>query len=466
MKVRAYAGSDVGQVRQGNEDNLFAGDSVFAVADGMGGHVAGEIASETALEPIRELDEITFRSEKAARQALTDAITSANKAVVEKAEADPSYRGMGTTLTVALLREAKLHVAHVGDSRAYLLRDGGTLTQLTTDHTLVEQLIREGRLARADAGTHPQRSVITRAIGIETTVEIDALPALALQTGDQVLLCSDGLTGPVPDDQITELLTTIADGDAACQALIDAANAAGGPDNITLVILRVEGEGDETPSVPPAPAARVSTEDPTEEMVGVTSAVPDPGGQAAEAEAEGGVTQIRTRQESGRDWATSMRDYGAGQGAPERAVRGSRDRRGVRVATGLLGLAVIATLLVGGGYVLLSRAWFVSDEDGAVAVFRGVPSEVAGLSLARTTETTDIMVAELPPRRAERVRQGVTFGSESEALDFVDLLRDEVVEDDDPGLHAPDLDAPDLDAPDAPDVPGLDAPGGGVDPPT
>ncbi|MEX2620201.1 MAG: Stp1/IreP family PP2C-type Ser/Thr phosphatase [Egibacteraceae bacterium] len=456
MKVRAYAGSDVGQVRQGNEDNLFAGDSVFAVADGMGGHVAGEIASETALEPIRELDEIAFRSEKAARQALADAITSANKAVVEKAEADPAFRGMGTTLTVALLREAKLHVAHVGDSRAYLLRDSGGLTQLTTDHTLVEQLIREGRLSRADAGTHPQRSVITRAIGIETTVEIDALPPLALQAGDQVLLCSDGLTGPVPDDQITELLTTIPDGDAACQALIDAANAAGGPDNITLVILRVQGEGDEAPPVPPVPAARVSSEDTTEEMVGVPSSAPDPVDRTAEA--EGGVTQIRTRQESGRDWATSMRDYGASQGAPERAVRGSRDRRGMRLATGLIGLTVIAILVVGGAYVLLSRAWFVGDEDGAVAVFRGVPSEVAGLSLARTTETTDIVVAELPPRRAERVRQGVTFGSESEALDFVDLLRDEVVEED-----GPDPDAADPDAADAPDP---NAPDGGVDPPT
>jgi len=452
VDVRAYAGSDVGRVREGNEDSAFAGRTAFAVADGMGGHVAGEVASETALQPIRELDTITFRNDKAARQALVDAIATANRTVVEKAGSDPAFRGMGTTLTAAVVRDGKLHVAHVGDSRAYLLRRNGELTQLTTDHTLVEQLIREGRLSREEAATHPQRSVITRAIGIEDDVQVDALPSLSLQPGDQVLLCSDGLTGPVSDAEITRVLMTVADGDAACQALIDAANAAGGPDNITVVLLRVEGPASRDAAAP-APEETVEASTPTEQFTRVTgAAVP-----AAAPSGEQEITRIRTRQESGRDWATSMRDYGAQQGADRRSVRGSDGgRRGLRILAGMLGVLVIGGLLAGGAVLLLSRAWFVGDDGGNVAVFRGLPSEVAGVSLARVETSTDIPLDDLTPRRAERIRQGVTFGSEAEARSFLEALRDELAEDDkDAGdAEQPAPTAPDPAAPSPPADPG------------
>ena len=429
FQVRAYAGSDVGQVRKGNEDSALVGSTVFAVADGMGGHVAGEVASETALEPLKELDNITFTSDKPARKALVDAIAAANRSVAEKAHADPAYRGMGTTLTAALVREGKLHVAHVGDSRAYLLRDGDGLVQLTTDHTLVEQLIQEGRLSRDEAATHPQRSVITRAIGIEDVVDIDVLPAIALQPGDQILLCSDGLTGPVSDTRITGLLSSTPDGDAACQALIDAANEAGGPDNITVVLLRVDGDA---PSSPAAAGAE-ETDSPTEDLSDAVRATrADAGAATADSTP---IRQIRTREESGRDWATSMRDFAAPQGTPQRSSSGSG--RGTRLLAVLVAVVVLLGLLAGGAYLLGSRAWFVGDDDGTAAVFRGLPTEVAGLRLARVEERSDIALDDLPPRRAERVRQGITFGTREEAEDFLDTLSEELEEDAEEGA-APD----------------------------
>src|SRR5688500_8830444 len=143
MRISAHAATDVGRVREGNEDSLYAGTAVFAVADGMGGHQAGEVASEAALGPIGALDGREFRASDAAQDALVDAVVDANRTVVDQALADPSLRGMGTTLTAVLVRDNHLHIAHVGDSRAYLLRGARDMTQLTTDHTLVEQLIRE-----------------------------------------------------------------------------------------------------------------------------------------------------------------------------------------------------------------------------------------------------------------------------------------------------------------------------------
>lgn len=417
LQVRAYAGSDVGRVRKGNEDNALVGRSVFAVADGMGGHVAGEVASETALEPLKELDGITFKGEKRAREALVEAVVTANTIVAEKAQADPAFRGMGTTLTAALVLDGKLHVAHVGDSRAYLLRSGDRVVQLTTDHTLVEQLVQEGRLSRDEAATHPQRSVITRAIGIDATVEVDVLPALALQPDDQVLLCSDGLTGPVSDEDISAVLTGTDDGDAACQALIDAANAAGGPDNITVVLLRLGGDA------PAPPSADTGGETPTEDLSQVAAAA------RAVADGDDGddVRRISTREETGRDWATSMGQYGAPQGSPQRgAPQATRSGRGARAAAVGLAVLVILGLLGAGGYVLFSGAWFVGDDDGAVAVFRGLPSEVGGMRLARVEERSTIAVDDLTPRRAERVRQGVTFASREEADEFVEALREDV----------------------------------------
>jgi PPM family protein phosphatase len=242
MHVSGFAATDRGRVREGNEDAYHCGTTLFAVADGLGGHRAGEIASGTAIEVVAKLDQPPPDDPDEARQALAEAFAAANRAVIEKAASDPAYSGMATTLTVALLRQNQLHIAHVGDSRAYLLRDGQPLRQLTSDHTVVAQLVRQQRMSRDEAAVHPFRSVLVTAVGLEPEPQVDLLRPLDLQPGDQVLLCSDGLTEPVADETIAELLAANSDGGAACRALIDAANRAGGPDNITAVLLRVRAD--------------------------------------------------------------------------------------------------------------------------------------------------------------------------------------------------------------------------------
>jgi PPM family protein phosphatase len=239
MRLSSFAGTDVGRARSGNEDSYFCGRTVFAVADGLGGHQGGEVASAAAVEPLAALDGREFAELAEAAEALTAAIREGNAAILDRAAGDPGLWGMGTTVTAAALADDRhLQLAHVGDSRAYLLRDG-SLDQLTTDHTVVAELVRRGRLTPAQAAIHPERSILTRAVGLDPRIPVDTPDPLELRDGDQVLLCSDGLTEAVDDDQIAELLSSTPDGTAACQALIDAANAAGGPDNITVVLLRV-----------------------------------------------------------------------------------------------------------------------------------------------------------------------------------------------------------------------------------
>ncbi|HET9291842.1 MAG TPA: Stp1/IreP family PP2C-type Ser/Thr phosphatase [Actinomycetes bacterium] len=239
MRLSTFAGSDVGRTRSGNEDSYFCGRTVFAVADGLGGHQGGEVASAAAVEPLAALDGREFADPAEAAEALAEAVRQANSAILDRATGAPDLRGMGTTLTAAAVAgDHHLQLAHVGDSRAYRFRDG-SLEQLTTDHTVVGELVRRGRLTPEQAAIHPERSILTRAVGLDPRVPVDTPDPLELTSGDQVLLCSDGLTEVVPDVKIAQLLAAEPDGDATCRSLIDAANSAGGPDNITVVLIRV-----------------------------------------------------------------------------------------------------------------------------------------------------------------------------------------------------------------------------------
>jgi serine/threonine protein phosphatase PrpC len=240
MRLSSFAGSDVGRARSGNEDSYFCGRAVFAVADGLGGHQGGEVASAAAVAPLAALDGRDLATPTEAAEALAAAIQEANSGILERAAGDPSLWGMGTTMTAAAVTaDGHLQLAHVGDSRAYLLRDGA-LEQLTTDHTVVAELVRRGRLTPELAAIHPERSILTRAVGLDPRVPVDTPDPLDLRPGDQYLLCSDGLTEAVPDATIAELLSAgVAGGEETCRSLIDAANEAGGPDNITVVLVRV-----------------------------------------------------------------------------------------------------------------------------------------------------------------------------------------------------------------------------------
>jgi PPM family protein phosphatase len=264
VSVARSAGlSDTGRKRRRNEDAFVLAPPLFAVADGMGGAQAGEIASKLAAGALAESD----RGELAGEHAVAELIQKANRRVFERAAEDPSASGMGTTVTVALVEDGTVAIGHVGDSRAYLAR-GGKLEQLTDDHSLVNELMKSGKLSPEEAETHPQRSVITRALGTDPDVDVDTFTVDA-QPGDVFLLCSDGLTSMVPDRAILDLLEQHrGDLDRAARALVAAANKGGGEDNITVVAFEIaDGSGatdlDETVAMPAAAAAAVDDDEDT-----------------------------------------------------------------------------------------------------------------------------------------------------------------------------------------------------------
>ncbi|HEX5097527.1 MAG TPA: Stp1/IreP family PP2C-type Ser/Thr phosphatase, partial [Acidimicrobiia bacterium] len=243
MELSAGAFSDPGRVRDNNEDAYVVDDrlTLFAVADGMGGHLGGEVASWTAIEALR--------ASVANRRAINVAITEANDAVRERASGDPNLNGMGTTLTAVVVAGGRLLlIGHVGDSRAYLLHEG-SLRRITDDHSLVEELVREGRLTPEQAESHPQRAVVTRALGVDEEVDVDVF-TVEVAEGDRVVLCSDGLTTMVRERDVERIMAAGNDPQRTAEALVDAANEAGGTDNITVIVLDVVSVDDDTPIDP------------------------------------------------------------------------------------------------------------------------------------------------------------------------------------------------------------------------
>ena len=247
MSLGAYAGAtDTGRTRRRNEDYYVVAPPLFCVADGMGGAQAGEVASRLAAAAV---EDVVDQGGRSGPERVTSLIQEANRRVYERASVDPTVSGMGTTMTVALLEQDGVTIGHVGDSRAYLVRDG-TLTQLTEDHSLVNELVKSGRLSREEAEQHPQRSVITRALGTDPDVDVDAFTVDA-QPGDLFLLCSDGLTSMVDNEEILTLLErNRADLKGATKSLLNAANRGGGEDNITVVTFEIAADGGDTLVLP------------------------------------------------------------------------------------------------------------------------------------------------------------------------------------------------------------------------
>jgi protein phosphatase len=240
VSLGAYArASDTGKKRRRNEDSYVVAPPLFAVADGMGGAQAGEVASKLAAAALEDTDSGSSKG----RERVVSLIQEANRRVYERAHADPATSGMGTTMTVALVEGQVVTIGHVGDSRAYLVR-AGHLEQLTEDHSLVNELLKSGKLSPQEAVTHPQRSVITRAVGTDPDVDVDAFTVDAL-VGDVFLLCSDGLTDMVDDDGILDLVERHHDDlDRLAKSLVSAANRGGGEDNITVIAFTMTAEGD------------------------------------------------------------------------------------------------------------------------------------------------------------------------------------------------------------------------------
>ncbi|GGI02915.1 protein phosphatase [Egicoccus halophilus] len=397
--MTASGGTHVGRVRQGNEDSYLVAESVFAVADGMGGHLAGEIASAKALEPVEALDGKVFADAGDAETALRRAVVAANDVVSQLAEDEPAYRGMGTTLTAAMIEGRRLHLAHVGDSRAYLWR-GGRFEQLTDDHTLVQHLIDEGQITKQEAASHPQRSIITRAIGVAREVEVDSI-TIDVEPGDQVLLCSDGLTGVLDDEFIAQQLADDADADVVIERLIQAANARGGPDNITVVILRCDPDAPDDPGRARRGGAAADAG---------TAARGEP--DSGERRRGGAPVTISTRDESGGgDWAGRLGNYGA-LGRDGSVAHGQGDepeRRGVagRGLAVLLGVLVLAGIVFVGGRLLLSQQYFVGLDDEQVVIYQGVDVSIGTWDLARIVERTELTLADVPAWYQPALEDGI-----------------------------------------------------------
>jgi len=380
-----YVGTDTGRQRRANEDSLLARSPLFVVADGMGGAQAGEVASRLAVESFQDgLDDPTDAEGSLARY-----VRAANFSIHERSQANAEHAGMGTTLTAVYVGTEEVAIAHVGDSRAYCLREG-ELLRLTDDHSLVDELMRQGKLTPEEAVEHPQRSVITRALGPEPEVEIDTCSYRA-RDGDVYLLCSDGLTTMVPDMHLAEILLAHPRLRHAGEALIAAANEAGGRDNITVVLLRVEEVQMAASALVDGPATLTD--------------VPALGASASAVEPSPTTSHRRPRYPS--------------PGAPPRAGRRGPLRRAGTVA---IMLGVLA-LLGAGAYVASQSVYFIGTNNrGLVTLFSGFPYELpGGVKLYRKDFVSGVSASTLSAQR-RRTLLDHSLRSEGDATELMHSL--------------------------------------------
>ena len=346
--VSSYYGSrtEIGNVREHNEDSLTVLPPLFAVADGMGGHEAGEIASEITINTLNDL-----APQSADAEALARAVVAANLNVIKAPSQGVGREGMGTTLTAAILEKERLVIAQVGDSRAYLLHNG-SLQQLTRDHSLMADMIEAGQLTEAEARVHPNRSVITRAIGSDPHMQPD-LYELNVETGDRLLLCSDGICGMIEDHEIASIMRQAPSAQSCADQLVEAALAAGGFDNATAVVVDVEG-----------------------------------------------FKAVREKKQARKSKALAI---------------------GVIVCR----LAALACAVFAGYYYVNNSAYLI-EQDGKVAVYRGLNEELFGIPLSNLEYTSGVEVDKLNPGVANRIKEGMAVGSLEEANNLITTYQQEI----------------------------------------
>lgn len=346
--VSSYYGSrtEIGNVREHNEDSLTVLPPLFAVADGMGGHEAGEVASEITINTLNDL-----APQSADAEALARAVVAANLNVIKAPSQGVGREGMGTTLTAAILEKERLVIAQVGDSRAYLLHNG-SLQQLTRDHSLMADMIEAGQLTEAEARVHPNRSVITRAIGSDPHMQPD-LYELNVETGDRLLLCSDGICGMIEDHEIASIMRQAPSAQSCADQLVEAALAAGGFDNTTAVVVDVEG-----------------------------------------------FKAVREKKQARKSKALAI---------------------GVIVCL----LAALACAVFAGYYYVNNSAYLI-EQDGKVAVYRGLNEELFGIPLSNLEYTSGVEVDKLNPGVANRIKEGMAVGSLEEANNLITTYQQEI----------------------------------------
>ena len=346
--VSSYYGSrtEIGNVREHNEDSLTVLPPLFAVADGMGGHEAGEVASEITINTLNDL-----APQSADAEALARAVVAANLNVIKAPSQGVGREGMGTTLTAAILEKERLVIAQVGDSRAYLLHNG-SLQQLTRDHSLMADMIEAGQLTEAEARVHPNRSVITRAIGSDPHMQPD-LYELNVETGDRLLLCSDGICGMIEDHEIASIMRQAPSAQSCADQLVEAALAAGGFDNATAVVVDVEG-----------------------------------------------FKAVREKKQARKSKALAI---------------------GVIVCL----LAALACAVFAGYYYVNNSAYLI-EQDGKVAVYRGLNEELFGIPLSNLEYTSGVEVDKLNPGVANRIKESMAVGSLEEANNLITTYQQEI----------------------------------------
>ncbi len=383
LTLRYAAHSDRGLIRGVNQDSVYAGPRLLAVADGMGGMAAGDVASNIVIAALAHLDDDVPGN--APVDSLRQAVETANQQIRDAVDANPAMEGMGTTLTSMLFGGSKFGMVHIGDSRAYLLRES-EFTQITRDDTYVQLLVDEGRITPDEANTHPQKSLLMRALdGRDADPEYSVRQAVA---GDRYLLCSDGLSGVVSDETIAATLREYSDPNQCAERLVQLALRGGGPDNITVIIADVSD-------------------------VGIREEEPVVGGAAANDRGMG--TSADTSTPAARASALS----GPRDASPADGISDDDDRpRRHPVRTSVI-LVVLAALLGGGlwlGWRYTQSQYYVGvTDEGTVAVFQGIPGEIAGFDLSTVDLLSDVKIDELTPVAQDKVKEGIPSENKEDA---------------------------------------------------
>jgi serine/threonine protein phosphatase PrpC len=403
--VKASAAvSHVGRIRANNQDSGYAGRTLFLVADGMGGHAGGDVASAIATRRIADADD-DYASTVEAAAALEGALIAANRQLAETVIDHSELTGMGTTVSAMILQGDQVVISHIGDSRLYLMRSG-ELSQISTDHTFVQRLVDAGRITAEEAMVHPRRSVLMRVLGdVESSPEIDSM-VLDTRAGDRWMLCSDGLSGVVSFDELHELMSSDAGAKQVADRLVKASLDGGAPDNVTVVVVDI-GE-------PAAPA--------TPPLIVGSAAAPLAIGQLEPVRARGiRLAPFRPHPVQETHFEPDSADYF--DELIEEDARRRRRRRFVWTFWIVLLIAAIVTVVVL-GYQWTQTRYYVGESNGRVAIFQGIQQDLGPISLHELHNETDIDVADLRTYDQQRVAQTISAGSFSEAFRIVQRLED------------------------------------------
>lgn len=405
--ILSAASSHIGKVRASNQDSGSVGRHLYVVADGMGGHAGGDVASAIAVQHLYALDH-PYDSVEAAREELFRSILSAGEELTQAVVEHPELTGMGTTVSAMIRVKSSMVIGHIGDSRIYRLREG-VLEQITADHTFVQRLVDSGRITAEEAAVHPRRSVLMRVLGdVDAEPDIDT-HVIDTQPGDKWLLCSDGLSGYVSERDIAETLLTVDDPELACHKLITQSLSEGAPDNVTVVIVRIDEDRDTSP--PSEPRMVGSAAGPMTYESGPIARKP-----ALPAMLLHPLRALPPADEHFEPEADYL----------EELIREDRRRLLRRRITWSLSVLVIAGGIVGAGfgaYQWTQTRYFVGENDGVVAIFRGVPENVGPFELSSLYEESTIEIEDLLLFEQERLEAAIPAESLEDARDILDRLR-------------------------------------------